>query len=141
MSGQKTKAEPGDVAAFLDAVEPAQRREDARTVCAMMQRLSGQPPVLWSGTMVGFGRYAYQYESGHAGEWFRAGFSPRKSALTLYVMGGFEAHDSLLARLGKHTTGKSCLYVKKLGDIDLGVLEELIAASLAHMRAQYPEGA
>ncbi|HYC02406.1 MAG TPA: DUF1801 domain-containing protein [Azospirillaceae bacterium] len=141
MVTRKTEPEPVDVAAFLDAVEPAQRREDARTVCALMERLSGQPPVLWSGGMIGFGRYAYRYESGHAGEWFRTGFGPRKAALTLYVMGGFDAHEALLARLGKHSTGKSCLYVKRLQDIDPAVLEELVAASLAHMRARYPEGA
>ena len=140
MADTKTKPTAASVEDFLSAVEPAPRREDARAICALMQRLSGEAPRLWGGTMVGFGSYHYRYASGREGNAFRIGFSPRKGALVLYIMDGFPGHAALLDRLGRHTTGKSCLYLKKLADVDLGVLEELVAASLRHMRELYPEG-
>ena len=115
------------------------RREDARTVLAMMQRATGEPPRMWGANIVGFGHYRYRYASGREGEWFRIGFSPRKSALTLYIMPGFDAYDGLLARLGKHRTGKSCLYVTRLANVDEAVLDELIVASVGHMAEKYPE--
>ena len=139
MAENKTKETAADVGAFLEAVPNEQRRTDAKQVCAMMERLSGEPPRMWGPTMVGFGRYHYKYESGREGEAMRIGFSPRSNALVLYVMDGFPRHAEILARLGKYTSGKSCLYVKKLGDIGQGALEELIAASLDHMRSVYPE--
>ncbi|MGJ8537639.1 MAG: DUF1801 domain-containing protein [Parasphingopyxis sp.] len=137
MAENKTKPSAGDPGAFLDAVEPAWKRREARTICAMMARLSGKPPVLWGGSIIGFGRYHYKYESGREGDFPMTGFSPRKTALTLYVMGGFRQRPDLMERLGKYKAGKSCLYVKRLSDIDMNVLEELVAADIAYMRANY----
>jgi hypothetical protein len=134
----KTKPGAGSVEAFLAAVEPQDRRDDARAVCAMMAEAVGAPPVLWGPSIVGFGRYTYRYESGREGEWPLTAFSPRKANLTLYIMDGFAEHTALLARLGKHSTGKSCLYVKRLADLDRDVLRQLLARSIAHMRQTYP---
>jgi hypothetical protein len=134
----KTKATAADVDAFLAAVEPAQRQADARAVCAMMQRLSGQPPVMWGPSIVGFGSYDYRYASGHSGTAPRTGFSPRKAALTLYVMGGLSSQPKVAERLGKVKTGKGCLYINRLADVDLAALEELISGSLRYMDRTYP---
>lgn len=91
--------------------------------------------MMWGDSMIGFGSYHYKYASGREGEWFLVGFAPRKQNLTLYIMAGFEQYDALMARLGKHSTGKSCLYIKRLADIDQAVLRELVSQSVAHMRA------
>lgn len=141
MTEQKTRPTAASVDAFLDAVPDPHRREDAKKVRAMMERVSGEPARMWGPSIVGFGRYRYAYESGHSGEWARTGFSPRAKELVVYIMGGFPRHQELMERLGKHRTGKSCLYVKRLSDVDQSVLEELIAEALAHMREAYPEGA
>ncbi len=138
MAESKTKATNVSVESFLDAVEPAQRCEDARAVCAMMARVSGEPPKMWGPSIVGFGSYHYKYDSGREGDMARIGFSPRKAALVLYLVDGFPRHAELLARLGKHSTGKSCLYINKLADVDQGVLEELMRSSLAYMDEKYP---
>lgn len=140
MTANKTQATGADVGALLDAIPDPQQREDARAVCALMTRLSGEEPAVWGETMVGFGRYRYRYESGREGEWFIAGFAPRASALTLYIMPGFARYQELLDRLGKHRLGKSCLYIKRLADVDAAVLEELVAHSIAHMRATHDTG-
>ena len=137
MAENKTQPTEASVADFLDAVEPERKREDAKTVCAMMERLSGHPPKMWGASIVGFGSYHYKYDSGREGDFLMTGFSPRKANLALYVGAGRKQQAPLLERLGKHKTGKSCLYVNKLADIDLGVLEELIAADIAHMRETY----
>jgi uncharacterized protein DUF1801 len=126
---------------FLDAVPDPQRREDARKLRAMMERLSGEPAAMWGSSIVGFGRYRYKYDSGHEGEMGRIGFSPRARELVVYIVGGFPRHRPLMDRLGKHRTGKSCLYIKRLSDVDETVLERLITESLAYMREKYPEGA
>ena len=139
MAEVKTKLEDASAEDFIAAIEPSERRADAEAVAAMMARLSGEPPRMWGGSMVGFGRYRYEYASGRKGEMFRTGFGSRKAALVLYVMDGFPRHAELLSRLGKFTTGKSCLYVKKLTDVDAGVLEALVAESLAAMKARYPD--
>lgn len=141
MAEAKTKATGESVPDFLDAVKDERRREDAKAVCAMMARVTGEEPRMWGASMVGFGSYHYRYESGHEGDWFVTGFSPRASALTLYVMDGFPRHRELMDRLGKYKTGKSCLYLKRLSDVDPAVLEELIGESVAHMRALYPPAA
>jgi hypothetical protein len=133
----KTQATDADVAAFLDAVEPDERRADGKTVCAMMQRISGEPPVLWGPSIIGFGRCHYRYDSGREGDMPRIGFSPRKAGLVLYVVFGFPPFDEILGRLGKHTTSKSCLYIKKLADVDMAVLEELIQASWDDTAVRY----
>lgn len=138
MAEIKTQPTPVDVADFLEAVEPPQRRDDGKAVCAMMERITGEEPRMWGPSIIGFGRYRYQYDSGHAGEMWRLGFSPRKAQLVLYVLTGAAGEAEKLARLGKHKTGKSCLYINKLADVDMAVLEELTRDALAHMDARYP---
>jgi len=137
MAKQHTRQDRGDVEAFLARVTPATKREDARTLCALMERIAGCPPRMWGASMVGFGRYHYRYESGREGEAMLVGFSPRKISLTIYIMDGFSRHSKLMARLGRFSTGKSCLYVKRLDDLDRIVLEALIGDSVAYMRAKY----
>ena len=134
MAELKTQPTDGDVEAFLASIPDERRRADARATCALMSELSGERPVIWGTGLVGFGSYAYTYASGRSGEWFAVGFAPRKQALTLYIMDGFADYGALLARLGPHKTGKSCLHVKRLADVDEDVLRELISRSLAHVR-------
>lgn len=137
MTRNKTRPTGDDAESLLAAIEDPQRRADARAVCTMMARASGEAPRVWSGGMVGFGTYHYRYESGREGEWFITGFASRAAALTLYVMDGFPQHAQLMERLGKYRTGKSCLYIKRLADVDAEVLEELVTRSMAHMRATH----
>ncbi len=139
MSELKTKQNDADVEVFLGSVGNERRREDSFTVLDLMKRITGEEPRMWGAAIVGFGTYRYRYASGRSGEWPRIGFSPRKQSLTVYVMPGFSNHDELLSRLGKHRTGKSCLYINKLADIDMGVLEELIGSALDAMREKHPE--
>ncbi|HRY44069.1 MAG TPA: DUF1801 domain-containing protein [Thermoanaerobaculia bacterium] len=134
MAEPKTKKTDASVEAFLDAVADPGRREDARAVLALMKRITGEEPKMWGPSIVGFGSYTYTYASGRTGDWPIAGFSPRKQALTLYVMPGFEKDADLMKRLGKHKTGKSCLYLNRLADVDAGVLEELVRRSVERMR-------
>jgi hypothetical protein len=138
MAELKTQPTGASVQAFIDAIPDARKRQDAAAVLALMAEVTGDTPQMWGSSMVGFGRYHYTYASGREGEWFLTGFAPRKQNLTLYIMAGFAQHDELLAKLGKHTTGQSCLYVKKLADIDLGVLRQLVELSVAHMMATNP---
>lgn len=128
------KTQPTDVSVgdFIAAIPDETRREDCRTVVEIMKNATHSDPKMWGPSIVGFGHYHYKYESGREGDWFLAGFSPRKSALTLYIMAGFDRYDGIMARLGKYKTGKSCLYVKKLSDIDLDVLRELVDESVKH---------
>lgn len=135
MAELKTKPEDASVEDFLDAVTDARRRADAKAVCALMREVTGHEPRMWGSTMVGFGRYSYTYASGRSGEWFEVGFSPRKQALTVYIMDGFEQRDELLSGLGPHSTGKSCLYIKRLDDVDRAVLRQLVQASVAATRS------
>jgi Domain of unknown function (DU1801) len=126
-----TRPTDADVEEFLDAVPDEQQRADARTLCALMSEITGEPPVLWGPSIVGFGSYRYRYESGHEGTSSLAGFAPRKGNLVVYLVGGFEdRHRKLLAKLGAHKAGKGCLYVKRLADVDLDVLRELIERSV-----------
>jgi hypothetical protein len=138
MAEIKTKATGVSVDDFIEAVPNPQRREDGKKVRAMMERVTGEPARMWGPTIVGFGSYHYKYESGHEGTMCRLGFSPRKAELVLYVLTEAPEQDALLARLGKHKTGKCCLYIKKLSDVDETVLEELTVDALAHMDAKYP---
>jgi hypothetical protein len=127
----KMKPTGGDVEAFLDSIPDEQRRADARTLVAISSELTGEPPVLWAASIIGFGEYRYRYPSGREGVAGLAGFAPRKDSLVIYLIGGFqERHQRLLAQLGPHRAGKSCLYVKRLADIDLGVLRRLIQRSV-----------
>ena len=135
-SENKTQATAASVDAFLDAIADPQRRDDCRRVRALMEAATGAPAVMWGPSIVGFGRYRYRYDSGREGEWMVTGFSPRKNDLTLYLMPGFEQHADRLAKLGRHKTGKSCLYLKKLADVDLAVLDELITWSVQAMAPQ-----
>lgn len=139
MAEVKTKATPLSVEDFIAAVEPPQRQQEAQVVAAMMERVTGEKPKMWGPSIIGFGHYHYRYDSGHEGDMCRLGFSPRKPQLVLYVLTGADGEAELLARLGKHSTGKSCLYIKKLADVDLDVLEELTRDALAWMNEKYPE--
>jgi hypothetical protein len=130
-----TQATPADVDALLAG---SAHPQDGRALCDLMAELSGEPPVMWGPTMVGFGRYRYKYDSGREGEAFRVGFSPRKAELVLYVLTGEPEQAAKLAGLGKHRTGKSCLYVKRLAGVDMPVLRAVIADTIAHMDARYP---
>jgi hypothetical protein len=133
MAELKTKKTEASVDDFIAGIADEQRRADCRTLLAMMKRVTKAPPKMWGASMVGFGSYHYRYASGREGDWFLSGFSPRKQDLTVYVMAGFEDYPELMARLGKYKTGKSCLYLKRLSDIDAAVLEKLIAASVKDM--------
>lgn len=135
MAELKTKKTDQSVIDFLNRVDDEQKRKDSFAVLKLMQEVTGAEPKMWGDSIVGFGEYHYKYASGHQGDWFLVGFSPRKQNLTLYIMAGFEAYDSLMSKLGKYKTGKSCLYVKRLGDIDEGTLKELVRRSVAHMIA------
>ncbi len=137
MAELKTKQTAASVKTFIDKVADDERRRDCRTLVQTMKRITKAQPRMWGPSMVGFGTYHYKYESGREGDWFLTGFSPRKQDLTLYIMAGFDRYDELMSRLGRHKTGRSCLYVKRLADIDLKVLEKLIAASVRHMKQTY----
>ena len=140
MAELKTKQNDGDVTQFLNSVEDEKKRADAHTIRALMEEITQEPAQMWGESIVGFGRYHYTYDSGREGDWFLVGFSPRKRNLTLYIniMAEFKDYDTLLAQLGKHKTGKSCLYINKLKDVDMDVLKQLITRSVEHMREQYP---
>lgn len=135
----KTKATPVGVDEFIDTVADESKRADANKIAAMMERISGCEPKMWGPSIIGFGQYHYKYASGHEGDMARIGFSPRKAQLVLYLADGFTGHAELMARLGKHKTGKSCLYIKRLSDVDVAVLEQLCTESLNWMAAKYPE--
>jgi len=134
MAELKTKRNQGNVQAFLNSVPDEKKRQDSFTILEMIKQVTGMDPEMWGDSIVGFGQYHYKYESGREGNWFLTGFSPRKQNLTLYIMSGFDGYDQLLEKLGKHTTGKSCLYVKKIEDIDQKILRELIKRSVKHMQ-------
>jgi hypothetical protein len=136
MAELKTTRTDRDVAAFLAAVEDPTRRHDALEVCSLLQEVTGDQPAMWGPSIVGFGCNRYRNGSGRMMEWFVIGFSPRKQSLTLYVMDGFDGRDALLSRLGRHTTGKACLYLKRLSDVDRSVLRELVETSVARVQAR-----
>lgn len=139
MAEAKTKPTEESVSGFLKTVSDKSRREDCLTVLELMKDVTGEEPKMWGSSIVGFGRYRYKYESRREGEWMITGFSPRKSDLTLYIMPGFEPVSELMARLGKHKTGKSCLYIKKLADVDLGVLRKIVEKSVKRMAGKRVE--
>ena len=137
MSDLKTTENDASVEDFLAAVEDDARRQDCLALRSMMERITQKPAKMWGASMVGFGRYHYIYKSGRSGDWFVTGFSPRKRDLTLYIMPGFEKYGALMETLGKFKVGKSCLYLKRLSDVDLDVLETLINQSVEDMQAMY----
>ena len=133
MAELKTKPNEQSVEAFLNSVEDEKKRQDCFTILEIMKQITKAEPQMWGTSMVGFGTYHYKYESGREGDWFVAGFSPRKQNLTLYIMAGFSRYDELLSKLGKFKIGKSCLYIKKIEDVDLPTLKELIKQSVAYV--------
>ncbi len=135
-SANKTKPEKASAAKFIATIADDGARRDCQKLAKLMRRATGEPPVMWGASMVGFGSYHYKYASGREGDWFLAGFSPRKASLTVYVMPGFEAYGKQLARLGKHKLGKSCLYLDGLEGKDLAVLEEILADAVKRMKAK-----
>ena len=139
MNENKTRPSSESVQAYLDAVAEPGRRENARALCSLFRRVTGEEPELWGGSMFGFGRYKYRYESGREGEWLATGFAAGSNGLVVYLMADSPQSEQQLARLGKHRTGKSCLYLKRLADVDIGVLEQLIRSSLQALRERYPE--
>lgn len=129
MTELKTKPNDGSVEAFLNNVSDPKKRQDSYAILELMKQVTGEEPVLWGDSIIGFGCYHYCYESGREGDWFLTGFSPRAQNLTLYIMAGFDQYEALLARLGKYKTGKACLYIKKMEDVDMDVLRELVRLS------------
>jgi hypothetical protein len=141
LADNKTRPTDASVREFLDGVENETRRADAKQLLEMMREVTGEEPRMWGPSIVGFGSYRYRYESGREGDWFPVGFSPRKSSLVVYIMSGFPRHAELMERLGKHRTGKSCLYINKLEDVDVNVLRELVRRSAEHVaRTSMSEG-
>ncbi|MEM8765862.1 MAG: DUF1801 domain-containing protein [Pseudomonadota bacterium] len=138
MAELKTRPTDAKVSEFLDSVADDRRRADAIQVAALMEQITRRPPRLWGSSIIGFGSYRYQYASGRSGEWPLTGLSPRKQALTLYIMSGFDGYEDLLADLGRFRTGKSCLYVNRLEQIDERILARLIRKSVAHLRRKWP---
>lgn len=135
MATAKTVPTEASVPEFLAAIPDARRRADAEVVCTLMSKITGAPPVLWGTSIVGFGERNLTATNGKQSTWMEVGFSPRKTATVLYLMDGYEQRGDQLARLGPHTTGKACLYLKKLSEVDLDVLAELITASVDEVRS------
>lgn len=137
MAANKTRPTKVRVSDFLNAVEDPQRQSDAKKVAAMMRRVTGKQGTMWGPAIVGYGEYHYRYDSGREGDFMMVGFSPRKQNLALYIMPGFEAFPELMKNLGKYKTGKSCLYINKLDDVDEKVLEKLVSESFKLMKKKY----
>jgi len=138
MAELKTTVNDKSVVQFISRIDDDGKREACLTLLALMQQVTGAEPRMWGDSIVGFGSYHYRYESGREGDWFLTGFSPRKQNLTIYIMSGLERHAALLKKLGTHKTGKSCLYLKRIEDIDLGKLQNLIEKSVEHLSRTYP---
>ena len=138
MTENKTKSTAQSVDAFIASVDHPTRRSDAQTLNTMFQEMTGWAPRMWGPTMIGYGSYHYTYESGRSGDALATGFSPRKSALSIYIMPGYADFSEILSRLGKHKIGKSCLYINKLADVDIEVLKELVRAGLRDLDAKWP---
>ncbi len=144
MSENKTKPTSITVEDFIDSVDHERKRDEAHQLDAMFRRVTGKNPVMWGPSMIGYGTYHYKYESGREGDFLRTGFSPRKAKHSIYLMGGYcdkatgEENEQLLARLGKYSRGASCLYINKLADVDMAVLEELVRLNWDTMNRIYP---
>ena len=138
MAENKTKPTVQKVSEFIAGIEDRQKRADCRELMKLMSGITGNRAKMWGSSIVGYGKYHYKYESGREGDFFLTGFSPRKQALTLYIVSGFSLNPELMEKLGKYKTGKSCLYVKKLDDVNREVLAQLIKESVAHIRKKYP---
>ena len=134
MAELKTRQNEQDVYEFLEEVSNESRKQDGYTVLELIRAATGMEPKMWGDSIIGFGSYHYKYASGREGDWFLTGFSPRKQNLTLYIMPGFDEYEGLMKKLGKYKTGKSCLYLNKLEDVDLAVLKTLIEKSVKKMQ-------
>ena len=134
MAELKTKLNNASVIDFINSVEDENKREFAFTILEMMKKITKTEPKMWRPSIIGFGTYHYKYASGREGDWMLVGFSPRKQAMTLYIMAGFSRYEELLSKLGKFKTGKSCLYIKKADDVDLKVLKELVTQSVKFIK-------
>ena len=137
MAALKTRPQRQSVADFIRDIEDPKIRRDCDTLRKLMARVTGKRAVIWGTAIVGFGRYQYKYDSGHSGEYFVTGFSPRKQSLTIYIMPGFNQYQKQLSKMGRHKLGKSCLYVKNLGQVDLRALEDMVADSVRRMSEMY----
>ncbi|MBT8070975.1 MAG: DUF1801 domain-containing protein [Xanthomonadales bacterium] len=139
MASNKTQPTRLKVSEFIAGIEDKRKRADCRELMKLMREITGNRATMWGSSIVGFGKYHYKYASGREGDFFLTGFAPRKQALTMYIISGFKGHAGLMKKLGKFKTGKSCLYVKTLDDIDRDVLKELVTESVAYMRETYPK--
>jgi len=135
MAELKTKRNDESVDEFIDRIDDDAKRGDSRTLRGLMAEATGDPGAMWGSSIVGFGTIDHRYASGREIEWFKVGFSPRKQTMTLYIMDGFDEYETFLGKLGKHSTGKACLYVKRLSDIDMNVLTDLVGRSVRHVEA------
>ena len=140
MAQNKTQPTPKPVSDFIAGIEDETKRADCAELVELMSRITGEAATMWGASIVGFGSYHYKYASGKDGDFFLTGFSPRKQALSVYIISGFEIAPELMEKLGKFKTGKSCLYVKTLDDIDRNVLAKLVEQSVQHLRKKYPKG-
>jgi hypothetical protein len=138
MVENKTQPTQASVDVYLAGIADESRRDDCRELVRLMTRVTGHPAVMWGPGIVGFGSYHYKYESGREGDCCQVGFASRKGDISIYLMAGFPGREELLAKLGRHKLGKACLYVRQLGDLDLAVLERLVAGSIAEVRRRYP---
>jgi hypothetical protein len=139
MAENKTKPTGEDVAAFIAAIPDEGQRADAAALSAMMSRVTGEAPLVWDNKMVGFGTYSYKTGAGHKGSWIRTGFAARKGVLNIHLMDGVKTHEAALALMGPYRSGVSCLYLKRLADVDAAVLEQVVAASYAAMKRAFPD--
>lgn len=138
MGKVRTAENDQDVGRFLSRVKDSEQKADCETLLAMLGEITGEKPRMWGSSIIGFGKYHYVYDSGREGEWPIIGFSPRARNLSIYIMPGFSGFAAQLKKLGKHKTGKSCLYINRLADVELEVLKEIAAQSVAEMRERYP---
>jgi len=138
MAELKTQKTAASVSSFLNAIKDDQVRKDCKTIAGIMQKATKARPAMWGSSIVGFGTLNYTYASGREVEWMMTGFSPRKQNITLYIMAGFDQYDDLMAKLGTHSCGKSCLYLKRLSDVHVPTLTKLVESSVKHMRKRYP---
>jgi hypothetical protein len=139
MAELKTKQNDASVSDFLESIPNEQVRNNCQTIVQIMQHATNSSAKMWGSSIVGFGTYHYKYASGHEGNTLRIGFSPRKQNIVLYISKGYQEYQELISRLGKYSVGKSCLYIKKLSDVDVPTLEKLIQASVKHMLEKYPD--
>jgi hypothetical protein len=137
MAALKTTPNDRSVEAFLDSMDDEKKRQDSYRILELMKQVTGVEAQMWGDSIIGFGSYHYKYSSGHEGDWFLTGFSPRKQAITLYIMAGFDQYEALMSQIGRYKTGKACLYVKKLEDIDTQTLGELVKRSVEHVANTY----